>query len=226
MQPSPHDQYRSRLCLLLAGCLWSGQACADTSAAPSRSIDFQKSGVRFQISASVRADPASSYARQTYGQSSASLAVRLRISAHARESHFFGEIAKDFFDFRTNEGAEEIRYWEDPRCHQRRGLPKTTVVAIDGSIVNGDKKIEVRARPRQLGVLLPSDEITQGRRLSAAGAGRTGTAIVYRSRSKASHLLVDVKIVAFDCDLRAEGRPPGAAAIDLPTVPAAAERRR
>lgn len=169
-------------------------------------IDFRKSGIRFQIKASVKADPVSPYAKQAYKQSEASLAIKIRISAHARESQFFGVVSKNFAGFFANEGSSEKLFWQDARCHQRRGLPKTTVVAIDGSIATGKKKISIHARPRQLGLLLPVDEIMQGIRLPQSGNDRAGAAIAYRSQSKSSHLLVDVKIYAFDCDLAA-GKP-------------------
>jgi hypothetical protein len=146
------------------------------------------------------ADSASPYARQNYDQSKASLDVKIRISAHATESNYFGVVSETFSNFRPNEGSEEKLFWQDGRCHQRRGLPKTTVTAIDGSIDNERAKTGIAARPRHLGVLLPSDEITAGTRLSY-GADNAGRFMAYRSQTKASHLFVDVKVYVIDCDL-------------------------
>jgi hypothetical protein len=63
-----------------------------------------------------------------------SLTVKLRISAHATESNYFGEISETFSNLKPNEGADQKLFWQDDRCHQRRGLPKITVTAIDGAI--------------------------------------------------------------------------------------------
>jgi hypothetical protein len=133
--------------------------------------------------------------------------VKIRISAHARESQFFGEITKRFSNFQLNEGSPEKLFWQDARCHQRRGLPKTTVIAIDGSIAAGKGQISIHARPRRLGILLPADEITPGIRLLLDDGNRSGPLIAFRSRSKSSHLLVDVKIFALSCDLGSKPIP-------------------
>lgn len=163
MQPPRHHRQRSLVLLVLAACCWSGPASAQDLPRPN--LDFKKSGVRFEIKASVRADAASSELRQSYDQSTASVTVKLRISAHARESRFFGEISRDFSGFAIADGSAELPVWGEGRCHQRRGLPKVTVVAIDGTIATDKKQTRIEARPRQLGLLLPADEISQGTQL-------------------------------------------------------------
>lgn len=181
---------------LIASCLWIGQAVAENPLAKRSAIDFSKNGIRFQIKAAIRADPAAPYARQTYGRAEASLTVKLRISSHARETRFYGVTSARFKDFSLISGSAEMLFWDDYKCHQRRGLPKTTVVAIDGSVATDERQIAIHARPRHLGVLLPADEITQGIQIADRVA-----AIAFRSQSKASHLIVDVKIYASDCEL-------------------------
>jgi hypothetical protein len=182
--------------LVLSGYLINSSGPAESSGiAPP--IDYKTSGIRFKIAASIKADSASMH---YYDQANASLAVRIRISAHARESQFFGEVSKVFPDFPVNDGSTEMLFWQDARCHQRRGLPKTTVVGVDGSIAGESGKINVHARPRQLGVPLPLDEITQGLRLSD-GFDQNNAFIAYRSQSKLSNLLIDVKIYTFNCAL-------------------------
>jgi len=204
MQPSPHFEFPPKWLVLavLAVCLWTGPVNADSAAR--RIIDFQKDGIRFQIKAAIKADPATAYAGPTGDRSRASLAVKLRISSHARESQFFGVVSRNFSVFSPSSGSAEKLFWQDTTCHQRRGLPKTTVVAIDGSITRDGTQIQVHARPRQLGLLLPKDEITQGIQFAPKDA-----LIAYRSRSTSSGLLVDVKIYAFDCDLTVTRGPPG-----------------
>lgn len=161
-------------------------------------------GTRFEIAASVKADPASQYVKQVYDGSRASLTVKIRISAHAAEADFFGEVSERFEGFALNEGAPERRIWREDKCHQKRGLPKMTVTAIDGTITTQKGPMQVEARPRILGLRLPQDEISQETRLSS-GAADPNLAMTYRLKTRLSHLLVDIRLFAFDCNLPAGG---------------------
>ena len=115
--------------------------------ATGRPVDYQKSGIRFQIRASIKAGPDSPYGKRDNNGSRASLDVKLRISAHATESNYFGVVSETFSNFRPNEGSEEKLFWQDGRCHQRRGLPKTTVTSIDGSIETEQGQIHYSPPP-------------------------------------------------------------------------------
>jgi hypothetical protein len=141
--------------ILFAGLLTASPSCAQNEAKPV-STALQR-GTRFEIAASIKADPASPYVKQVYGGSSASLTVKVRISAHATEADFFGEVSERFSDFALNDGAPERRIWREDKCHQRRGLPKMTVTAIDGTITTEKGAMQVEARPRTLGLRLPQD---------------------------------------------------------------------
>jgi hypothetical protein len=191
--------------LPLSGYLTNTSVPAESSEV-ARSVDFRTSGIRFQIAASIKADSASSYATQHYNHGKASLAVKIRISAHARESNFFGEVGETISNFLVNEGSPEKLFWQDSECHQRRGLPKTTVTAVEGTMAGENGKVSINARPRHLGMLLPSDEISAGTRLPD-GADKNRNFIAYRSQTKLSHLFVDVKVYLIDCDLMV-GAPP------------------
>ena len=182
-------------------CLLYGGVATAYCEPVQRIFDAQTNGIRFKVAASLSSDLASAYAAQHYGSPKASLWVDIRISSEAKGSRFYGVVAKKFSNVLTARSAEQT-YWQDARCHQRRGFPKTTVTSINGSIVTDDaRKIRVYARTRQLGLPLPADEITPGRRISL-GANRN-VILAYRSRTKSSHLLVDVKIYAFNCNLGA-----------------------
>ncbi|HEY5504950.1 MAG TPA: hypothetical protein VIK28_07310 [Sedimentisphaerales bacterium] len=192
--------------ILAVGNLSSLSAIAENVASARRVFDFQKDGVKFQIKASIKADTASPYSKHDDDQNTASLAVKIRISAHATESQYFGEVSKSFPNFKPDEGSDEKLFWQDDTCHQRRGLPKTTVTTIDGTIAGEKGKVSINALPRHLGMLLPSDEISAGKRLPD-GADKNGNFIAYRSQTKLSRLFVDVKVYVIDCDLTA-GAPP------------------
>lgn len=174
---------------------------AQTASAASRPIDYQKSGIKFQIKASVRAVPASPYVKSNDDKTAASLDVKLRISAHATESNYFGVNTETFPAFRLTEGSVERLFWQDAACHQRRGLPKVTVAAIDGSVQTENGRVDVAARPRQIGKLVPADEISAGRRLPG-GTDKTGPFIAFSSQTNTSHFVVDVKVYTLDCPLK------------------------
>jgi hypothetical protein len=172
---------------------------ANYGQASAQKIDYATSGIRFRLVASIKADP--KYAKQNYDGAIGSLAAMVRISAHATESQFFGVAFDKASDFSVVNGSAEQMIWEETKCHQRRGLPKETVMSMDGSIATDKAKTNIHARVRHIGLPLPSDEITQGRRLPA-GVDNTGPFIAYRSQTVMSHLFVDVKIYTFNCELR------------------------
>lgn len=174
---------------------------AQTASGAVRPIDYQKNGIRFQIKASIRAVPASLYVKSDDDKSAASLDVKLRISAHATESNYFGVNTETFPAFRLTQGSVERLFWEDAACHQRRGLPKVTVTAIDGTLQTETGRVDVAARPRQIGKLVPADEISAGRPLPG-GADKNGPFIAFSSQTSTSHLVVDVKVYTFDCPLK------------------------
>jgi hypothetical protein len=180
-------------------------ACAQNSPTSGRPIDFQRDGIRFLIKASIQALPGSPYIKSGDDKISASLDVKLRISAHATGSQFFGVTTESFSDFRLAEGSEEKVFLQETNCHQRRGLPKVTVTAINGVIQTDNGRIDVAALPRQLGRLLPSDEISAGARQSG-GADKNGRFIAYTSHTNTSRLAVNVKIYTIDCPLMAGTR--------------------
>ncbi|MDP2296009.1 MAG: hypothetical protein Q8M24_11180 [Pseudolabrys sp.] len=163
-------------------------------------IDYQKDGIRFEIEASIKAMPGSPHVKSDDDKNRASLEVKLRISAHATESRFFGVNAATFTDFKLAEGSEEKVFLRESRCHQRRGLPKVTVTAIDGSIQTDKGRVDITARPRQLGRVLPPDEISAGAR-QPSGADKIGPFVGYASQTSVSRLSVNVKIYTIDCPL-------------------------
>jgi hypothetical protein len=154
-------------------------------------------GVRFEIDASIKA---AAPAQPIYRSGRASLSVRIRISSHATGSQFYGEVTHLFSNISLVDGAPPQPFWRDAVCHQKRGLPKTTVIAIDGTVSDNQAHHEVHALARQLGVRLPEDEVTAGTKLPPEFDGKRRS-IGFRSETKASLLLVDVKIHQIDCEL-------------------------
>lgn len=186
--------------IALAGCLGfvAQSSSAQIASGAPHPIDYQKSGIRFQIKASIKSATGTPYVSRDDDNSAASLDVKLRISAHATESNYFGVNTETFPAFRLSEGSVERLFWQDAACHQRRGLPKVTVTAIDGSMQTENGQIDVAARPRQIGKLVPADEISAGSRLPG-GADQDGPFIAFSSQTNTSHLVVDVKVYTLDC---------------------------
>jgi hypothetical protein len=163
-------------------------------------VSADLSGVRFQIAASVKANLASPQTKETYDQGTASLSVKIRISSHATGSQFYGEVTRTFSNVAILAGSAEQVFWQDETCHQRRGLPKTTVIAVDGTVSTPKGRHDVHAVARQLGLLLPADEVAAGTKLPPGDDGKRRF-IGFRSQTNQSHLLVDVKIYQSECDL-------------------------
>jgi hypothetical protein len=156
-----------------------------------------KNGVWFQVSAAIKPPP--NVQGEGGGKSGprASVSIQLRISSHAVGSNYYG-YPKQSFDFKLSEGSAEKIYWQDATCHPRRGLPKVSVVAIDGSLERDGKTIDIKARPRHIGLKLPEDELSPGSPLER-GSSEKHRFLAFQASTKASKLAVIVKIYTADC---------------------------
>jgi hypothetical protein len=129
------------------------------------------------------------------------LQVRVRISDHARETQYFGDVPVIWPEFSASKGAPEQRIWEDQACHQRRGLPKATVLAIEGTLATEERRLAVSARRRHIGQKVPSDEIRQAQSL-LDGRDTLGRYLAFQTETMQSHLILLLKIYVADCKLR------------------------
>jgi hypothetical protein len=189
-----------RVCVLLAviGTAAGGSACAQPSSAPDGA---GVAGVRHQINASVRVDLAFYGQRGGSAPERASMTAQVLISDNSQEFKFFGGVSAKFSDFSPADGSPEQKIWEDPGCHHERGFPKFTVIAIDGEMTIAERPVAINARVRQIGLLLPADEITPGRRLFGGSDG-IGAFTVTRVETRQSHLFLDVKLYTSRCELK------------------------
>jgi hypothetical protein len=170
----------------------------NTSSIPGNDIR----GVQHVLDLTIRSDPTSINSEKSSNESPvATLAVIMRISAHSRETNFFGYVRATASDFNPIKGSREREVWKDAKCHHERGFPKITVLYVDGSITTGQQKNFVRARYRQIGLLLPKDEVLPANRLTR-GIDKFGPFIATRTKTKRSHLFVDLKLHILPCDLR------------------------
>jgi hypothetical protein len=128
------------------------------------------------------------------------LQLVVRISDHAREAQFFGDVPLSWPEFPVASGAPERKIWEDARCHQRRGLPTVAVVAIDGSLESGQSRVAISARHRHIGLRVPPDEIRQAQSLPG-GRDESGRYLAFRIETAGSHVVVLLKVYVVDCAL-------------------------
>jgi hypothetical protein len=103
-------------------------------------------------------------------------------------------------DFAAADGAPEQKIWEDRRCHQRRGLPTTTIVAVDGTLDRSSSRQPISARRRHIGLRVPTDEIRQAQSLPA-GRDDHGRYLAFRIETSVSHVAVLLKVYSADCAL-------------------------
>jgi hypothetical protein len=122
----------------------------------------------------------------------------IRISNHARETQFYGEIPVSVAMLGPLEGAAERKIWEDERCHQRRGYPKASVISVSGTYERDQSHLE--AQLRHIGLKLPADEIMPGQSLTA-GHDSAGRFCAAQTRTSRSHVTILLKIYMTDCIL-------------------------
>jgi hypothetical protein len=163
-----------------------------------------RSGVKHVITAAVSMAPARTFGQTQTGKEAeqriTGLRVAVRISDHAQETQFFGDVPVNWPDFSVPEGAPDRKVWEDAKCHQQRGLPKATVAAIEGTMDSGQSQLAISARPRHIGMRVPTDEVRQAQPLPP-GRDEIGRYFAFRTETAQSHVVVVLKIHMADCTL-------------------------
>lgn len=132
---------------------------------------------------------------------SATLTVKIRLSAHSMETNFFGDVPATISNFDPTKGSHAQEVWKDAKCHHERGgFPKMTVLSINGFMLDGEKKLPISARYRWIGMLLPGDEVMPARPL-VRGTDDIGPFISTHTETKKSHLAIDLKLYTLPCTL-------------------------
>lgn len=161
-------------------------------------------GVRHRIDVMVSAEPDAPILSRLRG-AKGELSFTIRLSANSKESKFFGMLRPSFPDIVVPDGAgkplvQQTKLWDEEVCHQRRGLPKVTVTQLGGHFAEGERRIEISAVNRHIGVLVPPDELTPGIKLDP-GSDSFGVFYAFRAQTRNSRLNVDLKIYPIDCFL-------------------------
>ena len=132
---------------------------------------------------------------------SATLTVKIRLSAHSRETNFYGDVPATISNFDPTKGSHSQEVWKEAKCHHERGgFPKMSVISVDGFVMNGDEKLPIAARYRWMGMLMPGDEVMPAKPL-IRGTDDVGPFIATHTETKRSHLAVDLKLYMLPCTL-------------------------
>jgi hypothetical protein len=176
-------------------------AIATLVAAP-RAI-AETTGVRHRIDAQISIDPASALIRPGR-EWRGTINPSIRVSANSRESRFYGIVAPVFTDVRLSSQVSvlvpQTKVWEETSCHQRRGMPKVTVVELRGAFEDAAERLDILSIVRRIGRHVPLDELTPGIKL-ADGRDEIGVFYALRAQTRDSRINVDLKIYVFDCAL-------------------------
>jgi hypothetical protein len=163
----------------------------------------ETTGVRHRIDAQISIDPASALIRPGR-EWRGTINPSIRVSANSRESRFYGIVAPVFTDVRLSSQVSvlvpQTTVWEETTCHQRRGMPKVTVVELRGAFEDAAERLDILSIVRRIGRHVPLDELTPGIKL-ADGRDEIGVFYALRAQTRDSRINVDLKIYVFDCAL-------------------------
>jgi hypothetical protein len=183
--------------LLLVGLTLRITLISDAKA-QSLNEDVREAGVRHSLVASVVSDRDNASAGEDAEAAKATVDISVRVLDYAHDYRFYGVVHGKFSDFNPRMGAAAQEIWADPVCHQNRGLPTMTVLAIDGRITQNGKSSEFTARPRHIGARLPVDEIVL-KRDSVAGPSNPNQSFVMLASTSQSHVIVELILKTANC---------------------------
>ncbi len=155
-------------------------------------------GIMHQVYVSIAFKSALESASQ--GLTRGSLTALIRISDHARESRFFGTVTANFRDIEMRGELPAQKVWEDQVCHQDRGLPKISVMAVNARAENQRGDSTVSSERRRVGRTIPQDELVTGQAW-IAGSNQLGNFMLLRTTTRQSHIQVNVRLYTTQCDL-------------------------
>ncbi len=165
--------------------------------------NINQTGVRHAIIASVEPtkDQDSAAVKQDVVSRNATIDIKIRVLSYASDYRFYGVVDSKFSDFDPDSGAAAQEIWAEQKCHQDRGLPKIWVLAINGKITRGEKAFDIAARPRQVGVSVPEDEIVTQRDRNVVGLTDPNQNLVTVAKTTESLLSVKLNLKSAKCRL-------------------------
>jgi hypothetical protein len=159
-------------------------------------------GVRHSIFAAVELNRNAGFGNEDAGKSVATVHISVRILDYASDSRFYGVVNGDFSEFDPVAGVAAQEIWADHKCHQNRGLPTISVLALNGRIRQGETTIDFAARPRHIGQPVPGDEIVM-QKILEADVTDPMPHLAMRATTKRSPLSVTLTVKSIMCRLKA-----------------------
>jgi hypothetical protein len=159
-----------------------------------------ETGVRHALIAAIEADQDAATAKRDVKARNATVDIELRILNYASDYRFYGVVDGKFSDFDPGSGSEAQQIWADQRCHQYRGLPRIWVLAINGRITRGETVLDIAARPRHVGELVPKDEIVTQKDRNVE-LNDPNQSVVTLARTTESRLSVKLTLKSTKCRL-------------------------
>lgn len=192
---------RALLVALIAGSF--GLTAEGLRAEISRLPDLPTLGVKHALIASLTLSPGQASGGAEPDKPTeleGNVQVSVRISDHAPGTRFYATLVSSFVRIGADRPGPSQTIWEDRLCHPDRGLPKVTVVKIEGSIRNGDRKLDIAALPRLIGKLIPMDEIVVTKRPETR-PGEWAGKFLFRAATGLSRLMVDLELTTQRCKI-------------------------
>jgi hypothetical protein len=160
-------------------------------------------GIRHAIIASIEADQDAASAKGDVEARSATVDILVRVLNYASDYRFYGVVDGKFAGFDPGQGAAAREIWADQKCHENRGFPRIWVLAINGRITQGATSIDIAARPRHVGELVPNDEIViqKDRKMEFVDPNQN---LVTLARTTASRLSVELTLRSTKCRINGD----------------------
>lgn len=157
-------------------------------------------GIRHAIVAAIEADQDAASAKGDVEARSATVDILVRILNYASDYRFYGVVDGKFSGFDAAKGTAPKEIWADRKCHENRGFPRIWVLAISGRIARGGTFLDIAARPRHIGKLVPSDEIVmqKDRKMEFSDPNQS---LVTLARTTESRLSVELTLKSTKCRL-------------------------
>lgn len=161
-------------------------------------------GVRHELRASVSAESRAPDTGGHDGDEKADLTISVRIIDIAPDSRFVSVVSTSFSALGRREsgresGTERI-VWADSKCHVDRGLPKITLLAVEGTRGEGQAVVPISATPRHIGQFIPADEIIVQKQMpDQAFNGLSGARLAMVALTQSSRLRIALSLNVQSC---------------------------
>lgn len=156
-------------------------------------------GIRHEVMAQVTAESRAATAGAREGQVPSNIRISVKIVEFTPDTRFYSVVTADFGDVLEAHDGAGRPIWADTTCHRDRGLPKVSLLSVEGTIEGGLDGVRVSATPRRIGQRIPNDEIIVQKQVHDEGASSSDLDMV--ALTKASRLRIRLSLISRKCNL-------------------------